>query len=260
MALPVPTATDQDAMPLSAPPPRLPPGACLFLDFDGTLVELAETPDAIVVGDGMRALLERLAAALDGRVALVSGRSVAQLDAFLHPARVAAVAGSHGGERRYADGRSELPGAPDAFAPAAQAAHAFAAERPGLLVEEKSFGVTLHYRLAPHHEPDTSRFARQLAEAHGLHLQGGKMMVDLRLPGADKGDAVRAMMAQPGWAAGVPLFVGDDLTDEDGFAAARELGGAGVLVGPERATAASHRLSDVAAVHRWLGETCEGPL
>ena len=244
------------SLPMSArllPPRPLDPARhALFLDFDGTLVELAARPEAICVEDGLRALLGRLGEGTDGRVALVSGRSVAQIDGFLHPARVAAVAGSHGGERRYADGRLELPGAADAFVVAGEAARRFAEARPGLLVEEKSFGLTLHYRLAPEHEAEAARFARALAAEHGFELQPGKMMLDMRLGGEGKGGAVRALMNEPPMAGAVPLFVGDDLTDEDGFEAAAAAGGAGVLVGPARETAAVYRLPDVAAVHDWL--------
>ncbi len=237
---------------LPPPPPLDRARHGLFLDFDGTLVELAERPDAIRVGDALRALLGRLAEALGGRMALVSGRSVAQIDGFLHPARVAAVAGSHGGERRYADGRLEWPGAAGAFDTAAASARRFAAERPGLLVEEKSFGLTLHYRLAPTLEAEAAEFAHALAAEHRFELQPGKMMLDMRLAGEGKGGAVRAMLAEPPMAGCLPLFVGDDLTDEDGFEAAAAAGGAGVLVGPARETAAVYRLPDVAAVHDWL--------
>jgi trehalose 6-phosphate phosphatase len=128
----------------------------------------------------------------------------------------------------------------------------FAGSVPGLLVEEKPFSIAIHYRRAPDREPQVRAFMDGLAAATGLVVQQGKMVTELRPAGADKGDAVRAFMAEPPFAGARPLFVGDDLTDEDAFRAAAELGGGGVLVGTSRATAASWRLDDVAAVAGWL--------
>ena len=235
------------------PPPSLDPARhSLFLDFDGTLVELAERPDTIRVEDTLRDLLTALSETLGGRVALVSGRSVAQIDGFLHPARVAAIAGSHGGECRYPGGRLELPEGTEAFASAAAEARRFAENRPGLIVEAKSFGVALHYRLAPELEDEVLAFAKTLAGRHGFVLQPGKFMIDMHMPGEGKGGAVARLMAEPPMAGTEPLFVGDDLTDEGGFAAAARHGGAGVLVGPPRDTAAAYALPDVSAVLAWL--------
>jgi trehalose 6-phosphate phosphatase len=235
---------------LPPPPPDLLAHASLLLDFDGTLVDLAPTPDAVVVDERLRALLARAAATLDGRVAIISGRSIAQIEGFLGDAL--AVSGSHGLEVRFADGRVRTPERPPALDEALRQFHAFAAQWPGTLVEDKPFGAALHWRRAPSAAVQGEALAAALADETGLHLQPGKMMAELRLGGADKGEALRAFMAEGPMAGTRPVFLGDDVTDEPAMAAAAALGGAGVLVGPERATSARYRLPDVAAVLDWL--------
>lgn len=238
-------------MPDLPPPPATLDGVSLFLDFDGTLVDLAPRPDAVVVTAGLLDRLERLATRMPERVAIVSGRSLAQLDAMLgdYAARVA-VAGSHGAERRLAGAAADGVDRPSGLDDAGAALERFAAEN-GLIYEEKSFGAALHYRADPSQEGGAAALAEELAAAHRLVLQRGKMMVELRAPGT-KGLAVRALMAEAAMAGTRPLFFGDDVTDEDGFEAAAALGGAGVLVGPARPTAASHALSDPAALLDWM--------
>jgi trehalose 6-phosphate phosphatase len=239
------------------PPHSILDGAALFLDFDGTLVELAEAPDAISVSPELAPLLGRLSDRLRGRVALVSGRSIAGLERHLHCSGLA-VSGSHGLELRLRDG-SHIPlAARHDLTAARERVHQLAAEAPGLLVEDKPFSVALHYRQAPQEQARVAEAMAELARGTGLALQQGKMVVEIRPPGADKGDAVRAFMAEPDFAGARPLFVGDDLTDEDGFAAAAAMGGAGILVGPARDTAAHWRLPDVPSAIRWLDEAAAG--
>lgn len=237
-----------------SPPSTVVYGASLFLDLDGTLLELLDRPDDVVADDDLRTLLLRLSTRLAGRVAVVSGRSLAQLDAILGPvAHAIALSGSHGCEHRWR-GASEQPERPALLDVAAAQFAAFAAERDGVMLEEKSFGVALHYRMAPDSEAEARALAVALARDTGLQLQKGKMMVELRCPGSDKGGAVRRLMGHPPMAGTVPVFVGDDITDEAAFEAARALGGAGVLVGPARASAAEFRLPDPAAVRAWLSK------
>jgi trehalose 6-phosphate phosphatase len=237
---------------LVPPPPAALEGAALFLDFDGTLVELAETPDAIRVPVALGPLLERLRRRLDGRLAIVSGRSLADLERHLPFAGVA-VAGSHGLELRLANGVSLPLSVPAGLDEARAEIERFAAGRKGLIVEEKPLGIALHFRLAPEQEKPVLVFMDEVARRHGLWLQSGKMVAELRPAGANKGDALKALMREPRFMGARPLFVGDDLTDEHAFAAAAELGGAGILVGPARETAARYRLASVNAVADWLG-------
>jgi trehalose 6-phosphate phosphatase len=236
----------------SPPPPlsRLSPAA-LFLDFDGTLVELAEAPDAIAVPSGLRPLLDRLAERLDGRLAIVSGRALDDLQSHLGSS-AAVLSGSHGAELRYADGRSVAVTAPPGLDAAREAVRRFAGDSVGLLVEDKPAGVALHFRSAPEREREVGDFLGDLAGRTGLAVQHGKMVAELKPVGADKGAALRRLMAEPPFAGARPVFVGDDLTDEHAFEAAAALGGEGVLVGPARASAARWRLKGVAEVAAWL--------
>lgn len=238
---------------LPPPPPNLLDGAALFLDFDGTLVELAETPGAIRVSPGLVPLLERLRRRLEGRLAIISGRSLADLERHVACAGIA-FSGSHGMELRLADGTALPLSVPAGLEKMREAVIAFAEGNDGLLVEEKPVGIALHYRLAPAEAERAEIFMAALAKAHGMALQRGRMVVELRPQGATKGDALRAFMTEPGFAGARPVFVGDDLTDEHAFEAAAGLGGAGVLVGAERPTAARFRLATVAAVAEWLDD------
>lgn len=236
---------------LKPPPPLDPRRAALFLDFDGTLVELADTPDSIRVSPGLRPMLERLQQRLDGRLAVVSGRSLADLERHL-PASGIAFAGSHGLELRLAGGAALPLSVPIGFDDVRAEVDAFAAPIPGLIVEDKPAGIALHYRLAPDQAERVDAFMAALAKARGFSAQRGAMVVELRPGGATKGDALKAFMTEPQFAGARPWFVGDDLTDEHAFAAAAALGGAGILVGPPRDSAARYRLGSVAAVADWL--------
>lgn len=238
------------------PPPPLDRGSALLLDFDGTLVELAETPDSIAVPDGLPRLLDSLAARLDGRVALVSGRSISDLERHAGPLAIA-VSGSHGFELRKAGGAVPAAEAPEGLAVARDEAARFAEQNPGILLEEKPAGVALHYRQEPESGPAALAFMAELARRTSLRLQPGNMVAELVPAGADKGEAVRRLMREPPFAGARPVFVGDDLTDEHGFEAAASLGGGGILVGPARPTAARWRLDGVEAVGRWLRAAAE---
>ena len=243
--------------PLRPPPSSLLDGAALFLDFDGTLVELAESPDSIRVPGELRPLLARLSERLCGRLALVTGRSIADLERHLGPCAMA-VAGSHGLELRLAGGAEVSVSAPEGLARARDEIRRFAAGDEGLLVEEKPASIALHFRLSPGREAGAAALFEELAGRTGFQVQAGKMVLELRPRGADKGDALRRMMAEPTFAGARPLFVGDDLTDEDAFVAAAELGGGGILVGAPRDTAARWRLDGVPAALRWLEEASRG--
>lgn len=233
------------------PPPDLLDGAALFLDFDGTLVDLAESPDSIRVSPALGPLLERLRRRLGGRLAIVSGRSIADLERHLPPAGIA-YSGSHGLELRFADGTRLPLSVPIGLDDVRDRVRRFADRDPGLLVEEKPAGIALHYRRAPHLADAAASFIAALAAERGWSVQPGSMVAELRPSGATKGDAIRAFMTEPEFRDARPVFVGDDLTDEHGFEAAAQLGGAGVLVGPPRPSAARYRLASVDAVAAWL--------
>ena len=232
------------------PPSTLLDQASLYLDFDGTLVEFASTPDGVAVGTALRATLAALARRLDGRVAVVSGRGLDDLARRLAVDGIA-LAGSHGLERRDGSGRVYRAAPPDDLDELIGEAHGFAA-RHGVLVEIKPYGVALHFRARPDAAAAVDDFARVLAADHAMIVQPGSMVRELRPAGADKGDVVRAFQAEPPFGSGRPVFVGDDLTDEHGFAAAAALDGAGVLVGAERVSEARYHLPSVAAVMSWL--------
>ena len=238
---------------LKPPPADLLDGAALFLDFDGTLVELAETPDSIRVSPQLAPLLNRLHRGLDGRLAIVSGRSIADLERHL-PLSGVAFSGSHGIELRLPDGTRLPLSVPIGLEDVQARVLSFAECDSALLVEEKPVGIALHYRQAPDRAEAAERFMEALAAERGWTVQRGNMVVELRPTGATKGDAIRAFMTEPDFEGARPVFVGDDLTDEHGFEAAADLGGAGILVGPERPTAARFRLDSVAAVGAWLAE------
>lgn len=241
--------------PPGPPPVDLLDGASLFLDFDGTLVEIAERPDAVAVDARLQALLGGLIDRLDGRVALISGRPAGEIVALFGEALVNVV-GSHGMEYRWADGRDAPFERPAGLDEVLEAMRRLADAHPGVLVEEKPLGVALHFRQAPDTEAACHTLAEALAQVHQLHLQPGKMMVEVRARGGDKGSAIRTLMSEPKLAPTRPLFMGDDHTDEPGFTAAQALGGAGILVGPERPTAARYRLDGVAATLSWLETAC----
>lgn len=225
--------------------------AALFLDLDGTLAPFAPRPQDVGPDPARTALLRALDAALGGRLAVISGRAIAEIDRILEGA-VQNAAGVHGLEVRRHGGRVEQSEPAPALAETQTAFEAYARERRGVLVEGKRLSVALHYRGAPEFEAEVRALAERLAEATGLRLQMGAMVAELRTPGPDKGDMVRSFMAAAPFRGVRPIFIGDDVTDEDGFEAAAALGGCGVLVGAERRSAAQARLPDPPAVLAWL--------
>jgi trehalose 6-phosphate phosphatase len=239
------------AFELPAPKPLRLAEAALFLDLDGTLAPIAARPQDVHPDPRRTSLLERLARGLDGRLAVVSGRTLADIDRILEGC-VVPVAAVHGLVMRDPRGQVlETPPHP-AVTRAVAELNAFAARDSGLLVEEKGFSVALHFRLAAAQASDAQALARKIAQQTGLALQEGDMVEELRTPGPSKGDSVRAFMQLAPFAGSVPIFVGDDATDEDGFEAARALGGVGVAVGVHRAVNARYRLAGVEAALTWL--------
>lgn len=230
--------------------------AALFLDVDGTLVPIAETPEAVVVNERLLGTLFALDRALGGAVALVSGRAIADLDRLFAPARFPA-AGLHGLERRDAAGQRHDDGDEAALESLRGPLAAFAADHPGVLLEDKGRAIALHYRKAPEAAAAArAQVERLVAPLHDhLAVVPGKMVFEIKPVSADKGVAVAAFMAEPPFAGRRPAFIGDDVTDEDGFKFVNDLGGVSVKVDEhlgDQPSAAVARLADVEAVGDWL--------
>jgi len=235
--------------------PALAPGWAFFLDVDGTILEYAARPDAVRPDASVFHLLSALHRAVRGALALISGRPVSGLDALFAPLRLP-VAGQHGIERRDARGGVHLHAFPDeAYRRAAMRIGSFAALHAGLVFEDKGYSAALHYRLAPQ-LADAARGAVHNAASElgpGFEVQDGKMVVELKPSGRDKGSAIEEFMREAEFAGRIPVFIGDDLTDEFGFGVVNRLGGHSVKVGAG-ASAARWRVADAAAVRAWLGE------
>lgn len=236
------------------PPTDLLRNNSLFLDFDGTLAEIAPRPEDVFVSPIIYSALNNLLEILDQRLAIVSGRSVQVLREDFGFNNIT-IAGSHGNEIALAGDQSPLPNA--ALDPLVEDLQQFAAKYDGLLIEPKSMGVGLHFRAAPDLEAACKDMAFKLAEQYALKVQAGKMLFEIYSGDEDKGSAITKLCALQPFLGSKPIFIGDDKTDEYGFTAVAALGGAGILVGPERDSAAIYRLDDVASVHAWLAAVIE---
>jgi trehalose 6-phosphate phosphatase len=233
--------------------PRYEPDWAFFLDIDGTLLEIAETPEAVQTDSADYRLLERLQAAAGGAVALISGRTLAMIDELFAPLKLPA-AGQHGFARRDGAGRRRRHRFDAArLRPIAAGLEPFARAHPGIVFEDKGASVALHYRLAP--ELREASHARALAAAAllpgELEVQPGKMVWEVKPVGAHKGMAIEEFMREAPFRGRRPVYLGDDLTDEDGFHVVNREGGHSIKVGAGE-TAARWRLADPAAARDWL--------
>ena len=230
--------------------PPLTPDTALFLDFDGTLVALASQPELVVVSPGLTSILAALFRQLNGALALVSGRRLLDLDGFLAPLLLP-TAGEHGAQRRTSDGL--LVSAPPAdLRQVQQAAQGLLQRHPGLKLEQKNLALSLHYRHAPELENLCLQVMREaVARSTGLELMQGKLVIDVKPQGFSKGTAIAAFMTEAPFAGRTPLFAGDDVTDESGFAQVLHLGGITIKVGPGP-TAARWRCDSTAQLAGWL--------
>lgn len=230
--------------------PRITPQTALFLDFDGTLVELAAQPELVQVPARLTRTLTALRAQLNDALALVSGRGLPDLDGFLAPLRLPA-AGEHGALRRTAAGH--LVSAPAAdMQRVLQAAEGLLQRHAGLRLERKSLALSLHYRHAPELENLCLQIMRDAVErSAGFELMQGKLVIDVKPLGFSKGTAIAAFMDEAPFTGRVPLFAGDDVTDEAGFEAVQRMGGQAVKVGPGPTTA-RYRCASVAHLAAWL--------
>jgi trehalose 6-phosphate phosphatase len=226
-----------------------------FLDIDGTLLEIAATPKAVHTAKADCELVAALYDKAGGALALVSGRSLAMIDELFSPMRLPA-AGQHGVERRDARGRVHRPSfSADLLARAAEPIRAFAQRHDGLVFEHKGYSMALHYRLAPRLAAAAHAVVREAARSvgEGVEVQHGKMVAELKPSGHDKGRAIEEFMRDRPFKGRVPVFLGDDLTDEHGFRVVDRMGGHAIKIGPG-ATVARWRLASPAAARAWLND------
>jgi trehalose 6-phosphate phosphatase len=238
-------------------PPSISAGDALFLDIDGTIAPIEASPDRVGPSAHRNRLLHALNGRLAGALGILSGRTIEDVDRILdRPA--AAVGAVHGLLRRGADGVLTAPEPAPGMAEARVRLEPLARAHPGVLLEDKRHALAVHYRGAPEAAEAVAEACRAVSALTGLTVQQGHMVVELRTPGASKGDALGAFMSELPFAGRRPIMVGDDLTDESAFAVATELGGFGVLVGEGRPTSAQFSLKSVDAVLRWLDLSLEG--
>ncbi len=229
-------------------------GWAVFLDIDGTLLDIAATPGAVDVPEGLPDDLVALSQKVDGALALVTGRSLDFVDAAF-PGHTFHVAGLHGAEWRDSAGRRFSCAQKPGLGAAKRLLEEKAADWPGVLVEDKGAAFAAHFRLVPQLETTVRGFMESLARGLGerWHLQAGKCVVEIRPAGGDKGAAVERFLGAPPFSGRRPLAVGDDITDEAMFAAVNRFGGLSVRVGRAmRPSAASATVESPAAVRGWI--------
>jgi trehalose 6-phosphate phosphatase len=232
------------------PPPSL--EWCVFLDVDGTLIELTDSPLETFADLELKTLLSHVAERLGGAVALVSGRSIHYLDALFAPLRLPA-AGLHGVERRKASGAVRGASFVDTqLTQAREAVNALVEAHPGTSIEDKGRTIAVHFRLAPEREAVVRHSLAAIAKPLGsnYHIQEGNMVLEIKPRGFTKATAIKAFMREPPFSGRKPVFVGDDLTDQDGFRMVEDQGGISIAVG-ERVHG-QFRLENTSAVRSWL--------
>lgn len=222
----------------------------LFLDLDGVLAAIEPHPDLVGPNPRRTALLKALSLRLEGRIAIVSGRTIAEIDRICEGA-VMTVAGVHGLEMRTSDRglirqRTSIPH--DAL----QRAIDFATKHPEIYLENKGVAFAMHYRRSPSHKDAVRHQAHEIASEYGLIVQSGHCVEEVRLIGPNKGDALKAIMDSAPFEGGLPVMLGDDRTDEAAFEAASAMGGFGIRVSPQGETSARYQLEDTAEVMAWL--------
>jgi trehalose 6-phosphate phosphatase len=226
-----------------------------FFDIDGTLVEIASLPSRIIVHDELLRAIARLHVLTGGAVSLITGRAISDVDRIFDLPEIS-IAGQHGLELRGTGGDiTSHPVAEEALQPLHDELSIAVSRHPGLVAEFKGMSIALHYRMAPSLGSYSHRLLRALGEKYApdFVIQKGKRVVELKPAGADKGEVIRRLMMTEPFAGRTPVFVGDDLTDEAGFAIVNELSGHSIKVGPGP-TCARFRLRTVTQVRQWLSE------
>ena len=225
---------------------------CLFLDVDGTLIELTDSPMDTYAEPELKALLAQVSERLGGAVALVSGRSIKYLDALFDPLRLPA-AGLHGVERRKASGVMHGASFVDAqLNQARTAVNALVNAHPGTSVEDKGRTIAVHYRMAPQLEALVRQSLTDIAKPLGsnYHIQEGNMVLEIKPRGFTKASAIKAFMMEAPFSGRKPVFLGDDLTDQDGFRMVEDQGGISIAVGDR--VHGQYRLDNASTVRAWL--------
>ena len=232
--------------------PKADPRWAWFLDVDGTLIEFAPRPQDVVVTPRCRATLAALLRESGGALALISGRQISVLDGLFAPLHLAA-AGVHGLERRDATGRVSAREPSPALTPVKRELEQFRIRYPDALVEDKTVSLALHFRIAPQAADAAAELSRDIARRYGdaLVLQPGSKVFEFRTPGADKGAAIAAFMDEAPFTGRTPVYVGDDATDEAGFAEVNRRDGISIRIG-HGASLAKWRLSDSIALFDWI--------
>ncbi|MDX3810456.1 MAG: trehalose-phosphatase [Bosea sp. (in: a-proteobacteria)] len=230
----------------------------VFLDFDGTLVEIAPSPEDVRLDRRVAPALEALRIQLGGALALISGRPITFLDEMLAPHRFD-IAGLHGAQIR-ADGEIRAQSdTPDNMRDALRDLVRFANSHVGIIVEDKRISMALHWRLAPELQDEALDLMRTVAArlGPGVRLQEGKAVAELVPAGASKGNAIAWLMATPAYAGRRPVFIGDDITDEDGFKVVNAMGGLSIRIGSDRQSHATLRIASPTALRHILLEGAE---
>ncbi|WAC25809.1 trehalose-phosphatase [Ancylobacter sp. SL191] len=252
---PVPDLPETSPAPTSLPPAPAPrPDWALFLDIDGTLIEHADHPEGVTIPISLPDTLARLQMALGGAVALVSGRTIDWMDRRFAPTRLAA-SGQHGAEIRLAPDAPSVPiTIPKWRKPLEQALDRELATWPGVFVEHKPLSLAVHFRAVPQWSDAIMDKVVELGRGldPGVEFLKGRFVIEVRPAGHTKGTAVDQFMRTTIFAGRVPIFLGDDVTDEDGFRAVRAAGGLAVAIGPRATAQADHHFATPADVRRWL--------
>jgi trehalose 6-phosphate phosphatase len=230
-----------------------PATSAYFFDVDGTLLELRRRPEEVVADEHLRGLLMRLQRAASGAVALVSGRSVADLDRIFDPLTLP-TAGLHGADIRFPDGTRQVPRS-DLMDEVRPSVAAFAESHAGIWLEDKGATLAIHFRERPELAGEVLTFLSPFQQGRDLAVQEGKMVVELKSAAFDKGTAIKTLMTRAPFKGRRPVFIGDDLTDEHGFAEVQRAGGVAIRIGvPDVPTKARLHMPDPAHLRECLRE------
>ena len=229
----------------------------LFLDVDGTLLEFCNNPDDVCPGVELNLILKSLSSLLKGALALVTGRRVLEIDRIFHPLQLP-IGGQHGLEHRDAEGNFKLVKSLEFPENIRSQIQCFGEIYPECAIEDKSLTMAIHYRRAPKLEEKVLKFVNKLIEGEKhFHAIRGNMVIEIKPLGVDKGQSIALFMENEPFVDKLPIFIGDDVTDEDGFRYINANNGISIKVGTRTSSLARYNLNNVNAVHDWLGNLCK---